>query len=180
VHIEVFGFDTATGLPPPRDYRDHPDVWSAGDYPMDEKPLRRRLKANTTLIIGDAAETVPGFTADASRPPLGFAAFDLDLYSSTREALRVLSSPERRILHRVFLYFDDIRRVENHSFAGERLAISEFNAENECVKIDPWHGLEAWHPFPDHFWLRQMFIAHDLEAISRYQPPERPPFLNPL
>jgi hypothetical protein len=168
VEIAVFGFDTGHGLPAPiGDHRDHPDLWQPGDFPMDEASLRRRLGPRTTLVLGNVAETVPRFAADMEHPPVGFAAIDLDFYSSTRDALRLLSLPDRRMLNRVALYFDDVLGTGHHAFAGERLAIAEFNAANECVKIDRWYSLVRGNPFPEHFWLQQMYMAHDLEAISR-------------
>jgi hypothetical protein len=176
VRIRVFGFDTGQGHPELiGDHRDHPDRWRAGDYPMDEASLRLRLGDRTTLLIGNVSQTVPAFVSNKDNPPVGFAAFDMDLYSSTREALKLFADPKRRMLHRVPLYFDDIMSVETNAFAGERLAITEFNASSEAVKIDTWHGLERWRPFPEHIWLKQMFLAHDLEAISRYEPPSAPP-----
>ena len=39
------------------------------------------------------------------------------------------------------MYFDDVKRIFNHRFAGELLAIDEFNAMNENVKIDRWRGI---------------------------------------
>src|SRR5262245_60357725 len=36
IRIDVFGFDSGHGLPETSgDYREHPDVWIGGDYPMD-------------------------------------------------------------------------------------------------------------------------------------------------
>src|SRR5262245_56042272 len=33
VDVKVLGFDTGKGMPPPRDYRDHPDLYQEGDFP---------------------------------------------------------------------------------------------------------------------------------------------------
>ena len=175
VRIEVYGFDTGSGLPKPLpDHRDHPDRWRAGDYPMlDATALRRKLSPRTSLVLGNVTETVPQFLAEA-HPPVGFAAIDLDIYSSTTDALKLLSSPQRRMLRRVTLYFDDIMFPHNHAYAGERLAIAEFNTNNEDVKIDAWHGIERARPFPERFWYKQLFIAHDLAAISKARPGDRP------
>ncbi len=87
VAIRVHGFDNGpTGLPEfIGDYRDHPDKWKPGDFPMDVDRLRSRLGPRTTLVLGDVAETVPGFFDDPRVPPIGFVAFDLDLYSSTAQ-----------------------------------------------------------------------------------------------
>ena len=168
VRIKVFGFDNgSTGLPGfIGDHRDHPDKWKPGDFPMDEPRLRANLAPRTTLVIGNVEETVPPFFDDLSVPPVGFIAFDLDLYSSTTHAFRLLSMANRRLLDHVPLYFDDTEHSISHRFAGELLAIDEFNRANDHVKIDRWRGIEDARPFPEASYLRKMYMAHDLQAIS--------------
>src|SRR5579863_9566095 len=62
VKIELVGFDLGGGMPPPFDFRDHPDCYMQGDFPMqDYDRLRERLPATSKLIIGNVAETVPAF-----------------------------------------------------------------------------------------------------------------------
>ena len=145
VSIRVYGFDNGpAGLPAfIGDHRDHPDKWKPGDFPMDEPLLRSRLGRRTTLVLGNVEETVPRFFDDPSVPPVGFIAFDLDLYSSTASALRILSMPGKRTLDHVALYFDDIEHSISHHFAGELLAIDEFNRANAQVKIDRWRGIRT-------------------------------------
>jgi hypothetical protein len=168
VKILVCGFDTGTGLPPNRgDFRDHPDRWIPGDFPMNEPLLRKRLTSRTTLILGDVVDTVPRFAREAQHSPIGFVAVDLDLYSSTRNALQILTLPEKRMLVRVPMYFDDISLFSNHKFAGELLAIDKFNDTSPNVKIDRWRGFAATRAFPESSWVSRMYIAHDLAAISR-------------
>jgi hypothetical protein len=169
VRIAVYGFDTGSGLPPPiGDYRDHPDAWQPGEFQMDYSSLAAKLSSRTRLVLGNVTTTVPQFVAEGGAPRIGFISFDLDFYSSTRDALKVLSLPGKRTLSRVFLYFDDINNYWSHSYAGERLAIHEFNEANESIKIDRWFGIDVWRPFLEQQpRLRQMYIAHDLEAISR-------------
>src|SRR5271169_5822551 len=53
IDINVVGFDTGKGLPAPSDYRDHPELYQSGDYPMDPARLRQRLGTNAKLILGD-------------------------------------------------------------------------------------------------------------------------------
>ena len=118
------------------------------------------------LSLVYAACTVPRFFDDPDVPPVGFIAFDLDLYSSTSQALRILSLPGRRTLDHVPLYFDDTEHSISHQFAGELLAIDEFNQANTHVKIDRWRGLQNARPFPEASFLRKMYMAHDLESIS--------------
>jgi hypothetical protein len=134
---------------------------------MDESALRARLCKDTTLVLGDVGRTVPELVNSGTLPPIGFAALDLDLYSSTAQALRILSLPGARILRRVPLYFDDVHFAFNHRFAGELLAIEEFNAQNAKIKIDRWHGVRHGRPFPERPYLGSMYMAHDLAAPPR-------------
>ncbi len=167
VAISVFGFDNASGLPSLiGDHRDHPDIWQPGDYPMDEAALRARLDPATRLELGNVAETLPRFLDDESLPPIGFIAFDLDLYSSTSSALAILNSPRTRALRRLPLVFDDDVHFWSNPLAGELLAISEFNSYSDRIKIFPWRGL-ADRPFPEAAYLEKMYMAHDLPAISQ-------------
>lgn len=168
VAVRVYGFDRGSqGLPEfGGDYRDHPDIWKPGDYPMDESALRARLDPGTALIIGDIKDTVPRFFQEFDPPPVGFISVDVDLYSSARDALALLSRPDRRLLHRTILYFDDIGFFFNHRYAGELLAIDEFNKSSSQVKIDQWHGVRNGRPFPERPFLEKMYVAHDLQAIS--------------
>ncbi len=169
IKIKVFGFDMGPeGLPSfIGDYRDHPDVWKPGDYPMDHAALRNRLTQRSQLLLGNVKETVPRFFREFAPPPLGFISIDVDLYSSARDALQILCMPETKMLRRVPVYFDDIGFIFNHRFAGEFLAIEEFNRDNENCKIDQWHGLREGRPFPEKYMYDKLFVAHDLGAITR-------------
>ena len=168
VIIDVFGFDNGTGLPEfCGDFRDHPDYWRPQDYPMDVGALRRTLAKRTTLVLGNVAQTIPDFVAKGSFAPIGFIAFDMDLYSSTRDALQLFSLPRRKTLRRTFLYFDDVAYDFNHRFAGELLAIEEFNSQNDDIKIDRWRGVTQYSAYYRSSWLEKMYIAHNLELISQ-------------
>ena len=175
--VQVFGFDIATGLPPLcGDYRDHPDAWQTGDFPMDVDELHARLPSNTRLVLGNVRDTVPAFVSGQLEHPLGFLAFDLDLYTSTRDALRILKAPSERMLKHVVLYFDDINRSWSHHKAGEQLAVAEFNREESDVVIDVWSHARYGRPFSDAGWLDRMYLAHNLraiEALAHTGPPNR-------
>ena len=169
VEIAVYGFDTGGGLPTLcGDHRDHPDKWMAGDYAMDVDALRKRLNPRTQLILGDTRDTVPEFTRKVDSP-IGFASIDVDLYSSTNSVLALFEGPQRKMLRRTFLYFDDVSDPQVslfNRFAGELLAIDEFNDRNADVKIDVWRGLRSGRIFQESEWIEKMYIAHDLVAIS--------------
>ncbi len=169
VKIWVKGFDSGSGLPTLLpDFRDHPDQWRQCDYPMDEESLKKRLSERTELIIGNVRETVPKFLTK-NNLPIGFVSFDLDLYSSTVDAMEVLFSENQKNLNRVILYFDDVDFFFNHKFAGELLAITEFNEKHANVKIDKWRGVQRETVFNDRLWLSRMYVAHDLRAISDFK-----------
>ena len=58
----MVGFDTGTGLPHPRDYRDHPEHFMTGDFaPTDKDQLIRRLPENCSVRYGDISATVDEF-----------------------------------------------------------------------------------------------------------------------
>jgi len=167
VSIRVYGFDAGPGGLPSfcGDYRDHPDMWIPGDFPMDVASLQPRLASRTTLILGNVRETVKEFRKDYDPSPIGFMAMDLDLYSSTIMALSVLDLCP--ILRHVAIYFDDIGYAECHQWAGELLAIAEFNAKHANLKIDRLRGLRNGRPYPEMPWIDNMFLCHDLESISK-------------
>lgn len=168
VGIKVFGFDAESGLPGgTNDYRDHPDFWRRGDFKMDFSALEPNIeRSRTRLILGGVSKTVPALLDAGDFAPFGFISFDLDLYSSTRDALEILRSPKRKMLRQTVLYFDDIEFIVNHRWAGEPLAIEEFNGSTADVKIDRWYALKAEKPFPETPYYDKMMVAHDLSAIS--------------
>jgi hypothetical protein len=160
VGIDVYGFDTGTGLPPPVDYRDLPNLWRETAFPMDAQRLRQRLQ-RARLILGAVGETVPEFIA--TRPaPAGFIAFDLDYYSSTVEAFKLLEADYALLLPRVHCYFDDIMALTFSDYTGERLAIAEFNAAHRTRKLSPIYGLRFHLPRPHAHaqWPEQLYLAH--------------------
>jgi len=136
---------------------------------MQVETLRGRLTQRTTLIIGNIRDTAERFLEEQRPPPLGFVAIDVDLYSSTRHALRIFRTPARRMLWHTPMYFDDIGFMFNHRFAGELLAIEEFNNQSRDVKIDRWYGVRYGRPFPERPYLEQMYVAHDIAATSGVQ-----------
>jgi len=162
VSIQVYGFDSGEGMPPPVDYRDLPHVWDQGFYSMDEEALRARLQ-RAELVLGDVTETLDGFLAKPELAPLGFIAFDLDYYSSTKHAFRIFEGPAETRLPRIYCYFDDIAGPEfacMNEYVGEYLAIKEFNDEHEQQKICPVANLRIERPKPAR-WNEQIFVAHD-------------------
>jgi hypothetical protein len=160
VEIDVYGFDTGTGLPKPQDYRDIPYMWDEGYFAMDVKRLRERLQ-RAQLKIGLVETTVPEFMRTAF-PPVAFISIDLDLYTATRHALQLLEANPDRLLPRIPCYFDDIMGRGYCEFTGERLAIGEFNDEHGMRKLAAQHGLKFFVPPHDRHeqWVELMYLAH--------------------
>jgi hypothetical protein len=160
IEIEIYGFDTAEGLPPPVDYRDLLYHWKAGFYKMDLPALQAKLR-RAKLVLGEVSQTLSTFFEKYNPAPIGAISFDLDFYSSTKSALAIFRGERKYLLPRVFCYFDDTigREVELYSdFTGQRLAINEFNLENDAIKLGfPYCLLNGEIRDP---WRYQIWVAH--------------------
>jgi hypothetical protein len=163
VRIAVYGFDSGRGLPKPTDFRDCPNLFLEGQFPLDSAELVSRLK-RAELILGLVDQTVPEFL-DRRPAPIGFVSFDLDLYSSTVCALRALEADTELLLPRVHCYFDDITGFTYADHNGERLAISEFNAAHELRKISQIYAAEFYVPRREShaLWPRKLYLAHIID-----------------
>lgn len=164
LRIEVYGFDTGQGMPPPTDYRDAPFIWQAGQFRMDVEALQSRLHG-AKLIIADVEAGVRRFFAEEKAAPIGFVSFDMDYYSSTVKALALCEAGHEAFLPRALFYFDDIvgDDCELHcEFIGELLAIREFNETHAAMKIARIHGLASKRLIPDH-WHIKTYVLHRFE-----------------
>ena len=160
IDIDIYGFDTGEGLPEPLDYRDIPYNWKKGFYKMDVPKIQARLK-KAKLVLGDLRETSKDFFEKYNPAPIGAIAQDLDFYSSTVIALRMLEAGEKYYLPRVFCYFDDVvgNVIELYNdFTGERLAINEFNEAHRDIKLGlPYHLFQRKDVEP---WYHNIWICH--------------------
>lgn len=158
VAIDVYGFDSGTGMPPPADHRDVPYLWHAGFFSMDQAKLKSRLK-RAELVLGPVSETAAAFLHRRRPAPIGFVSFDLDYYSSTVAAFKIWEGESSFFLPRVVCYFDDMSPgISQH--AGEFLAIAEFNESHPRKKIDPIKSLAYLRRIPS-LWNEQMYMLHD-------------------
>ena len=175
IGIDVFGFDTGAGLPPPADFRDQPNLWYGGQLPMDQQKLLSRLK-RAKLHIGPVKDTLVDFVNNQPSP-VAFVSFDMDLYSSTRDALKIFEVGHAYLMPRVFSYFDDIFGYTFNDFCGERAAISEFNANHVNTKLCPIYGLKYFTPrmasadlWPDGMYISHLFdhkLYNSLDSIDK-------------
>jgi hypothetical protein len=169
VDFKIFGFDSGKGMPPPRDHRDHPEVFSAGSYPLiDRSALMRALPHNAKLILGDIQETLPPFVAGLSASsPVGFVVIDVDYYWSAKECLNVFLGAADNYLPWTLVYLDDIGFESANPWAGELLAVREFNEENEMRKINLFRGLRHKRLFKHTSWFDQVYLLHVLDHGRR-------------
>jgi len=160
VKIEIYGFDTGAGLPPPLDYRDLPYHWKEGFFAMDKEALEAKLK-RAKLVMGNVADTCASFVGDHNPAPIGAVAHDLDFYSSTVDGLKLFDADAKHLMPRMFCYFDDTigSDVELYSdFTGERLAIEDYNAAQQKRKIAVPHYLRAKEGLGT--WRHQIWVCH--------------------
>jgi len=171
IEVEIFGFDTGTGMPAPADQRDAPYQFEPAYFDMDEPALRARLR-KAQLVLGPVAETVPKWVG-TDHPPIGFISFDLDYYSSTMEAFGVLEGDPARLLPRVLCYFDDVFGYSWTDFTGERAAIDDFNSSHAKRKIAKIHGLRFELPQEESqdSWHEKLYVAQVFDH-PRYAEPE--------
>jgi hypothetical protein len=169
VSFKLYGFDSGQGMPPARDYRDHPDLYQQGDFAMNQDALKKVLPANVQLIIGEVSGTVAGFISRLPPDePVGYVVFDMDYYFSMCDALKILRDPNPlKYLPITLVYLDDIALDPHNHYCGELLAVNEFNAENQLRKIEPHAFLENRRIFRKALWVKQIFFLHVLDHPSR-------------
>ena len=172
VNFEIIGFDTGGGMPPPRDYRDHPDLYQEGDFPLKNRDaLEKVLPPNARIIFGQLKDTVPAFI-DSLSPgsPIGFAIIDVDYYSSAHEAFKLFTHLDpTKYLPNAVVYVDNVLAPSHNEWCGELLALRKFNEGQATRKITHDTFLKSRRVFKNAIWLDQIFLLH-LFDHPRMQP----------
>jgi hypothetical protein len=164
VEIELYGFDTGAGLPPAQDYRDFAHYFRPGLYHMNPAALQKKLKI-AKLVLGDVKDTCRTFFSDYDPAPVGCIFHDLDYYSSTTDAFTLFEADSAHFLPRVYMYFDDTIGSNTwlvSEFAGEPLAIEEFNKNYSTKKIAANRRMPLEYPDQQE-WTHQVYIYHDFQ-----------------
>jgi hypothetical protein len=179
--FNIIGFDSGEGLFEPQDYRDHPEMWQAGDYPMpNRKEVEEKVQRKARIIFGDIKDTAGDFENYLDeRSPLGFVSIDVDYYSSAIHALECLRGNVELYNPAISLYFDDISSFYSNEWCGELAAISKFNSESNLRKIDADREIHSRTiPWP---WYSSMYVCHMLDhpkrniVSSKKRPPKHIP-----
>jgi hypothetical protein len=161
VKFRIVGFDSGEGMPPARDYRDHPEKYFTGDFPVtDRDKLVASLPQNARIIFGDIKQALATFAREIEAP-IGFIAIDVDYYWSTKESLDVLLLDAERYLPMVLMYFDDVQDIDDNVYCGELLAIQEFNASPHPMRrLCRANFLNELRLFKRAIWHKQIYIGH--------------------
>lgn len=168
IEFRIVGFDTGEGMPPPVDYRDLPEIYQEGDFPMDADRLRARLPKNCELVLGPISETVPQFLKTVTaEQPIGFASIDVDYYSSAKQSLECFRSDPYKYLPLVPIYLDDVGDITVNPWVGEALAVNEFNKENAMRKIASWTMLRSRRVCKNAKWIDHIFGLHIHDHVIR-------------
>jgi hypothetical protein len=167
VEIGLVGFDSGTGMARPVDYRDYPEVFVEGDFPLiDRVALERMLPKSVRVIYGPVSETVRNFveTLDA---PVGFVSLDVVYYSSTLDAMEALLGPADRYLPMTLVYLGSVLLDNANPAVGELMAVREFNAEHRVRQVHPFTCLRDKRIFKNGMWLHQVYTLHVLDHPKR-------------
>jgi hypothetical protein len=169
VGIRVVGFDTGSGMPPAQGFRDHPELYQEGDFPMNFENLRERLPPNGELVIGRLQDTVAAFREHRlnAEAPLAYVVIDVDYYSSTVDALKIFEGPADRYLPLTLIYLDDVAQEHHNPFAGEALALHEFNEAHPLRKAARHDFLETGRIFRRAPWLKHIYFMHIMDHPTR-------------
>ena len=168
VEFRIYGFDTGAGLPAVADWRDHPEIWTGGAYAMpDFTALAAQLPGNCELIIGDCKDTLAPFlrTHGSAQAPIGFVSLDVDQYHSTVSALRIFDAEATHLAPVIPVWVDDSYiGVLQTTYAGEGLAIREFNERHDLRKIE--QKIVRTDDFP-RLWHHCIHFAHIFDHPMR-------------
>jgi hypothetical protein len=161
IEFLIYGFDTGAGLPEVADWRDHPELWPSGSLAMPNfEELKSQLPDNCRLIIGDVKDTLPTFLEQhaSAEAPIGFVSLDVDQYHSSVSALKVFDADPTHLTPAVPIWVDDSHvGVLQTTYAGEGLAIREFNDQHPLRKIE--QKIVRTDDYP-RIWHHCIYFAH--------------------
>ncbi|MFK7781946.1 hypothetical protein [Psychroserpens sp.] len=168
IKIHIYGFDTGEGMPEPIDYRDHPEYYNTGDFPMNKELLEEKIKGKATIIYGPIKEKISEFISNISeKAPIGFVSIDVDYYSSTKDVLELFKASANNFLPLTYVYLDDIFMLHHNEKCGELLAISEFNNEQAFRQLSYHRFFENQRIFKNANWVKQLYYFHVLDHPYR-------------
>lgn len=168
IEVKVYGFDTGTGMPKPVDYRDHPELYTEGDFPMNVEALKQSIEGEAELVLGNINEQIESFKSlHDSDCPIGFVSIDVDYYSSTVDALKIFDFTPEYYVPLVHIYLDDVYLDEHNSRCGELLAVNEWNERNDLRVIEHNPFIRRRRVFKNAGYIGQIYFMHVLDSAVR-------------
>ncbi|NDJ63205.1 MAG: class I SAM-dependent methyltransferase [Chloroflexi bacterium] len=170
IDVQIYGFDTFTGLPELSGAKDGVAMWQAEDFPADLKALQARIDpAVVTLVPGLFDETLPQIRTQFADAPLLFVSVDSDLYSSAKAIFDGLFPDHMPSVS--YWYFDDVRLHHFSERVGELLAIDEFNSApgNPFHFVPDYLAVRQEEPVPYAYTLKYLYYCIDDEGHARQQ-----------
>ena len=173
VELRVLGFDTGAGLPPVQGFKEHPEIWSGGDFPMVSGD---GLVQRTVGSGGGRLGRHRRHRRRVHRLADPFFAPRLRVHRRRHLLGRAKrppqpSGPSEKLLPAVSLYFDDVGFFFANEWCGELAAIHEFNRDNESRKIAPDRSFIPRTPAAP--WHAHMYVCHTLDHAARSHPRDR-------
>jgi hypothetical protein len=168
IGFNIYGFDTGAGMPPPTSFKDHPELYQTGDFPMNFGKLSERLERNTQLVLGPIADSINKLNAiDFDKAPIAFISLDVDYYSSSVDALSLLRYEASKYLPRVVIFLDDVEDLLHNSFCGEQAAVVEFTSQFPLRPIEKHPFLRGNRLFKNARWIDHIYQCHVLDHPIR-------------
>jgi hypothetical protein len=164
--VKLIGFDSGEGMPPPVDFRDHPEKYLDGDFPPhDRKLLDSSLPSNAEVVYGPILNSLGQLDEMLTEGDIiSFVSIDVDYWSSTVDCLKIFDNEGLSFLPLLPMYFDDVNNVDHHPYAGELLAIIEYNKQSASKKIVQMNQLRNWRLFKNALYLEQMYWFYDFSS----------------
>jgi hypothetical protein len=139
VNFAIYGFDGASGLPESHNLKDQIYFWRENMFSNNNKNYSNIENHITKIIIGSVESTSVNFIEVHKPPVIGFVAFDLDYYTSTKAAFSLFNKINiNNFLPRVECFMDDtasFNYLSASSHTGVLLAINEFNQQDSDIQI---------------------------------------------
>jgi hypothetical protein len=168
--ICVRGIDLGSGLCKPESFRDLPYMWGEGFYKCDIAKLES-LGLTKYISFGDVATVLPSLLSDpllGNDARIGFMAFDMDYYSSTKKALDIIRITDKlKFLPRTPFYFDDT--LLTCPDTGELRAVYDYNDASHNSKI---YSNELEPEFLSLRWPNWIYLAKKLMTLHVFDHPE--------
>ena len=168
IDFEIVGFDSGIGMPQPKDYRDHPEMYRTGDFPPENLDYNN-LPKKITIKLGNIKSTVNEFLNSKLYIDykIAFVAIDVDYYTSTLDCFDLFISNKNRYLSKVVVHFDDIKDLDHNEYCGELLAIKEFNTKDFPRKLCKMNLLKSQRYFKNAPYLDLMYYCHIFDHERR-------------